>query len=588
MSKTGQTSQSISLAASKRLPIYDKDINVLQCTGSYRISDLSNWLDNLPTMQPGRVSAELYQTIPEVGRLKIKASSKLVMMEKIRPYLKNCIEAQRATLQNQPILLPDQQVKTAAVNQAIQRHANLCYATIAADLLEEGKTLFSKKQNALELSTALHRAIEGYGMQLYRSQTLYIKPPAKLWDEMNACYLIAEEQDLHSDLIHSAAGGTLSKLTIAQVFCRNMLLAAAQTEQLRQIDQHSLFAQIKDWCKEGVIEKTSHDSERCFAIDLSSNRGPTELQKLDFNDVDSIRYLDISRVLEQVRELKSSKENKLLGQHILDHLLRLWEQHPERLEKRYSADGNLEVAVGLKSAHYQIAGKKTFDDFLSQINSAARAAHFHDAPTSDQVDVWSDAFDADKESILFDKGAPLAYQSWDDLETPTTQEAAIPGMTIYQVPIQDRSTRGFALTWRDEVTKEVQTGELLITQTADQASWSAGVIRWAQQQKKFCRLGVQVIASNLQACSVKYIPVSGDEGPPMRGLIAQSPHKQQTPLIILPPSPFREGQKVRLSLLSGNSTLLLESTELCSGCISIFAYRDLGEATDKNSEDDEW
>ena len=581
----------VSHAAAKRIPAPPNDLSVLQNSGSNRVKDLENWLMTLPATQASRISTELYQVLPEISRLKIKPVSKLEMLELVHPYLVNCIETLKAGLQNQPLLLPEKQVKTAAINQALQRHANIGYATVAVELLNEGKSLF-KKHQLQEMGIALHRAIDGYGMQLYRSLALYIRPPATLWNEMNACYLIAEEHNIHRDILNRQSADTLGQLTITQVYARNLLLAAAQTQQLRQIDQDVLFGQLNTWCRHGELSTICNESENSFAIDLSSNKGPSQPRKLDFKDVSSVRYLNAQKILEYIKEDYKSDKSSLFGDHIIHHLLRQWEQHPERLERRVTVSGNMELVIGLKASHFHIAGHREFEEFNQGLELKSESAEYFSEDTSDRKDVWHGAYDAEKESTLYDPGESLEFDGWGEIREDNTEkkeEDPDQGLNVHLLPIQDQSPSGCSLLWKDSANNELQTGELILTRLAGNRNWQAGIIRWVQQQKTSCRLGIQLLGENLSASSAKLIPVTGDYGPPMRALQLEDPaDTDSTGKIILPPSPFKEGQKISLNNGDKHRTLLLEKTIVCSGSLSVFQFRALEEIPDESDSDDQW
>ena len=565
------------------------------CDGS-RDSSVKAWVRSLPLTQLQFVSGLLYQALPDISRFQTNAGNRIQILENLRNPTLQSIEGLTQTFLNQPLILPEPAVKTATIAQALQKHMINGYLVAIRDLSSQSNA------NTDLLTLAIHRAITGISLLLLRYYQLYVPVSGQLWTELHSLYQLALQLELTENTVVDEYLHLQHCPTITLTYTRALLLACARPNQLRQdeilstfeaLDELSVLAQLQD------TQSGNHDN--LFAVELNSNRPPLYRSRFSDNGESLLLELNTVQICKKLNELSSasnadsegnSLRNELqLTPALTAHLIQAWNLLAQRNFDRQQSQGALDVAVGLSTIHYHIAGKMIFTHFLNRTSAPQSmetiAAIFqkrgvnlkNDDQKKSGDDPWDDAFDI--------SGTPLESKSvaTDSIELAIKkqeEEAFKDAYPIYHVPLIDTSAGGYCIEWRDEIPSQVKAGELLGLRDPLRNRWSLGVVRWANQTRGATQLGIQILAAHVTAVGLAIIHKTGDTSEYLRALeIPPLKAINQPATLITNSVSFREYSKARIYKRTpaepegGQYNIQLTRRLFATGVFSQFTYRDL-------------
>jgi hypothetical protein len=174
-----------------RLKLPDQDLQFLT-TGSDQPKKLQAWVDELPLMNMGETSRQLYQFIQELNRLQLDSRVRFQLLEVVRPVILHVCQALGKHYLNQSVVLPDKARRVASLAQSLQGHLASGYKIVAV----RGMRKIRDKDARSTVTVAIHRAISALTDTLLRSYQLYFPTPRHLWLEMHQLYLLAERNGL--------------------------------------------------------------------------------------------------------------------------------------------------------------------------------------------------------------------------------------------------------------------------------------------------------------------------------------------------------------------------------------------------------
>lgn len=579
----------------ERLNVPSQDLAALTfCAGS-KEQQVQAWVDALPLTHINHLSALLYKAVPEVGRLKTDSGTRLIILEKLRPAVQQCILGLSRHFLNQPLILPEAARKTATVAQALQKHMSNAYLAAARDLCREGK----RAEHAAQQALAIHRALTGLGLLLLRSYQLYIPVSGQLWTELHTLYEVAELLELTEHPIDDPLPNHLQIKTISQAYLRLMLLACAKPNQMRQDEVLATYNALEMLVSQAkLLPHNPVQKDNLFAIQLSGNRPPQYKSRLPGNLGTSVRELNTSQLTRTLQEhaRQSTGEGGALRNELkltaalTEHLLQAWSILALRSFERRESSGQVQVTVGLTNLHFHLSGKLPFNLFLNQANNVhsdeANAEIFQKRGIQlkplkvGEDDPWGNAFDV--------AGTTLAGKDLPTLNIETTirkqQQQDYQGShPVYNVPVVDVSPGGYCLEWQGEIPSQVKAGELLGIRDEGRPKWSVGVVRWVQQTKGATQMGVQMLAPQAIPLGIAVVHKTGGFSEYLRALELPALKAVNQPVTLLTNSvSFREYGKARLFLPPSQEgdepqekTVQLTRRVFATGAFSQFTYRNL-------------
>ncbi len=550
---------------------------------SNRASRVAAWAAQLPATQISHTSVLLYQALPEVARLDTAPSSRLDILEHLRPYVQQCIQGLAQSFLNQPLIMPPEAMKTAVIAQALQKHMSNGYCQTIADLLHKRPNGELKPEEEQLMIHALHRAITGMGLQYYRNAQIYTQVSSQLWLEINTLYLIAE----HLQLLQKSWADPLLKnqtvCTIEQCFQRALLLACSRPNQLRQQEVSDVYDALESWSKFTSLAPANSNPNNLFTLDLDSSFPPNYKSQWQEKPLPvQLRELNFSPLLDNLNkqgEQGGADQDIIdipsnLNQRLLSHLIASWGSEHQREQPRRISNGILEVALGLTNVHFHLAQQLPFEQYMREFGQQKRGlgSHFTANEMPGTEDPWADAFDAEKgHAPLGNFGANTRAQHAN--KGPTAKNEKYP---TYQVQMCDASPGGYCLDWRQKIPPQARAGELIALREPRRHQWSLGVIRWVKQHKGTSQLGIQLIAQQARAVAAQQLQKTGEDNVFMRAFMSMKAGVELDRQALLTAAvPFQAQNKVNLNDSGNSSTVQLTHLEYGTSSLCLFRYRHL-------------
>ena len=586
----------------QQLNVPSQDLAQLSFCDGMRESSVKAWVHSLPLTQTQFVSGLLYQALPDISRFQTNPGNRIQILEHLRSPTLQSIEGLTQAFLNQPLILPDPAVKTATIAQALQKHMINGYLVAIRDLANQSNA------NTDLLSLAIHRAITGISLLLVRYYQLYVPISGQLWTELHSLYQLA----LHFEITENHVTDNYLHLqhcpTIALTYIRTLLLACARPNQLRQdeilatfeaLDELSVLAQLQD------TQSGNHDN--LFAVALNSNRPPLYRSRFTIDDDNLLLELNTAQICRKLNEINTiatpdsdgaTLRNELqLTPALTAHLIQAWNLLAQRNFDRQQSQGALDVAVGLSTIHYHLAGKTIFTHFLNRTNTPQSIHGIesifqkrgvtlkNDNQKKSSNDPWEDAFD-----ISDAAGKHVATDGIESEIRKQEEDEYKDAYPIYHVPLIDTSAGGYCIEWRDEIPSQVKAGELLGLRDPVRNRWCLGVVRWANQTKGATQLGIQILAAHVTAVGLAIIHKTGDSSEYLRALeIPPLKAINQPATLITNAVSFREYSKARIYRRTnsdnegGQHNIQLTRRLFATGVFSQFTYRDLAGPKPKDS-----
>lgn len=593
-----------------RLIVPNQDLAQLSFCGGSKDSHVNTWVHNLPMTRINFVSGLLYQAVPEIGRLKASADTRLAILESLRPSVQQCIQGLSRQFLNQPLILPDPARKTATVAQALQKHMSNAYLVAVRDLCLSGKQINNDSQSRQAL--AIHRALSGLGLQLLRSYQLYTPIAGQLWVEIHTLYQIASLLNLIELPVWEPLPHHQHANTIHHAYLRLLLLACAKPNQMRQDEVLATYYALENLSPLAQLQHHNPEQrDNLFAVMLDSNRAPVYKSRLSFEDFKgNVRELNTSQLAKYLREQasqpataadeNSNLRNALnLSPALTDHLVNAWNILAQRSFERQDISGTIEVAVGLSNLHFHICDQQPFSVFLNQTKTFGdgnaekifqkRGIQLKPSKSTEEEDPWGDVMD------LGDIGnVGLPTFNIESAMRKKEQQDYQGSHPTHKVPLLDASPGGYCLEWQDEIPNLVRAGELVGLREEGRQKWGVGVIRWIQQAKNTTLLGIQVLAPQATPLGVAIVHKNGGFSEYLRALQLPALKAINQPATLITNAvSFGEYNKVRVfrppegETQQSETTIQLNRRVFSTGAFSQFSFREIASMKpDSNVKDD--
>jgi len=551
------------------------------CDASPR--ELKRWIAGLPKANIGETARQLYQGLIELNQLITPADNRLQLLELLRPEVHFvCNHLERHFL-NQSIVLDERPRKVANLCQALQSHLASGYKQIIVEELPR----FAKERPQL-LTVALQRASYSLCAPLVRASQLYCPVPEGLWLELHQLHRLARQHGLQRVQVRDGLARNGQSLSQEQVYIGALLLGCARCNQLRQNSIARLAEALEHWSTLACLQPA--DEPHSLFVIAPQLDGPPRYKSL-FGEAElhHLLGLDPHELVDAIKEYLLLPPQELathrlqvpegMSLELLQHLASAWGDIAERTFQRNPGRGNLTLCIGMSALHFNLAGRRSFSDLL-QHPEVTRSAQFGPGGPKSGPDIWSSAFDAQRESH-WEPGMPL-----EDIQYKSATKNGVPAVEdksesypSYELPIINHSPGGYCLSWPREVPAQLQAGELLGIQDAADQPWSVAVVRWIRQVRGGgTQMGIELVAPHAQPCGVQLVRKSEQNSQYLRALLLPEIRVISRPATLITPRlPFQESHKVQINHNGEETRAILSRKQAGSGSFSQFEYRVLGE-----------
>lgn len=566
-----------------RLKLPEQDLQYLTI-GSDQPKKLQAWVAELPLMNMGETSRQLYQFIQELNRFQVPTPQRFQLLEIIRPVVLLVCRALGKHYLNQALVLPDKARRVASLAQALQTHLAAGYKLAAV----RGIRRLNERDGKALVASSIHRAITAQTDNLVRSYQLYFPTPRHLWLELHQLFLLAEMHRLDQVEVADPDFAAIETSTIEEAYGRALLLSTAKPNQLRQQEIALLYRATEEWSSLIDIKPAGADDD-LFVFDMQTDRPPTYRTHASVAAENS-RYIDS-------RELVAELSAAIAGQpregffvpdgipdNLLVHLQQAWGALAERSFRRVGQTGPIDICLGLSALHSHLSGGMDFEKMIrggelqilaqgaTENPFLAGRAKSSGGPADD--DPWSKAFDGGGHKMSEDmmdaidiSGITSRLQQAQD-----SQSGAKPTLEHFTCQKINSSPGGYCLEWVGASPAALRTGELVGVRELGQNEWAIGVVRWVKQlAHQGAQFGAELLAPRATPAAARALRKTGDSGNFMRALLLPALHAIGQPATLLVPTVgFQAGGKV--DMVAGNESQRVTFHRKVNGTASFGQY----------------
>ncbi|MCP5325383.1 MAG: hypothetical protein H7A09_03515 [Oceanospirillaceae bacterium] len=555
------------------------------------------WVNELPMANVGAAAKQLFDAIRELNVTHQPSLKRFKMLELMRSRIYTICDVLSKRYITQSAALSDNDIRVANLAQTLQSNLATGYKhVILAELQQQ-----HKDANSLKLLTfSIHRAITEIAQNILRNYQLYYQPPSNTWLEAHQMYYLAETRGLLTHSIKDSQCSLVSTSTIKDIYCRLLLLGCAKPNQLRQQDMAALYQATELWASRVRIVK-ENDPHSLFSFSFYRDTPPNYKKLQQEAPSHSMRGLDTHVLVHALSKHLQNEEGAVtvpagLNETVITHVMHTWGVMVERSFRRASTQGEIQVGMGMISAHYFAAGEKSFPYLLKEWSPQAIERKKAQKTPGKGSDVWAKSFDAgqsyapESDSIEFDAGAFFNKHKKNEPEPDTGPKGHVETGNIINT-----SPGGYCLTL-DNTTSVVQAGELVILREPRMPHWSLGIIRWLRTMRENgIQLGIEMLAPKVTPVGIRILNKTGENGELLRGLIMPAlPAAGQTETLIAPILPFKVGSKIEVHYNGDIQRALLNKRLNYSRSFAQYEFRGLTqvgietEAPSRQKDDDEF
>lgn len=506
-------------------------------------AQVDEWLINLSLHNMAEISKQVRTTVVEIAHFATDETTRLSLMESVRVAVSNLINSLGKHYLNQSLVLDNKGISIAALVQQLLGYTFATYHAIAERLLSSSsqKKGFGKlfgKLDQKNATLAIHRAITSLHDLICETDLLYLPAFGNSWKNLHQLYIKARDAKL-LDAVHGDPNFQyVEKLSIKHVYFRAVLMSISRTNSLRQKEIKKLNGFSEFWCSLLVDNKTPSPND-LFLVDLDSDKPPMYITT-DMKLSPNLIYIDAKKLLVHLKGLKTGQatllhqsEKHLHHTSLIDYISKSIEEPLERNNSRHPFQGKLQIAIGLLSVHYHVAGKKQFDkvinlkQLLKEESSSdilmEKASHF----MGDTV-----SFHQDEEKVSIDKKL----------------------LATGEVNILDISPGGYRVEWLGASPQALKTGEIICLKEDDNNPWQVGIIRWVQQKpNEGADFGIEVLATKANVCGVQPSRPEDGRSDFLRGiLLPEVKSLNRAATLITPNYHFKSGHRIRIRVGSSD------------------------------------
>ncbi len=534
---------------------------------------LAEWVAQLPMANTIESSGLLHRAVTEVGRLSTDPSTRMALLEVVRPPLHYiCARLDRTSSH-----AAGAGEGHAQLAQALQTELSSGYKRIVADLLDVDVSVVDKDL----VGQAIHRSLSDISRTLVRAAQFYSTVPKRTWYEINHLFHLAERLDITAQSFADEENLSGALLSIADTYLRIALFATTQPNQLRPPQISMVFNALEHWTPEVGMGPVRDDT--MFAVDLEAD-APPAYRDLGLHDGEHVRGLRTDVLVYSLEAYLAEIASDIpvpdyVEAELLRHLVHAWGVLKKRSFRRSPASGLLKVCVGLRSVHYFASGGVEFAEQIGTTEALLKREinPFLDdgTPTASRrpADVWNDAFDvrggripenpniADPTRILV---AGLKKSPQEPLEVR---------YPCYDAEIVDTSPVGYCVQWKSPTQTQLISGELIAVREAQDPRWVLAAIRWIRHQDTI-QIGVELLSPRAIPVAIRPLQKRAGHSEPQRALLLPAIESIAQPaMLITPRLPFRESQKIHIQRQGIHATAQLMRRVHMTESFTQFTFR---------------
>lgn len=303
---------------------------------------VQQWVDELPLLNVAHSVSALKEALDLLNQEPLSDKERLKLLEIYRVPVETVFKSfDRSNLRHIPLSPEERQQVVADMGKLCQTLAG-GYKLVVQHGFDNGVEL---KKDASVLM-ALRRAIEALSLSMMHAFRMYAPVPMFACMEINQLFYFAEQSGVQ-DVACAAHKKDKNAPSVSQLYKQIMLLAITDPYRLSEGEADKVFTLLEKYTSDCIIssDTTAHEGEGFFCIDLDADSTPVKFSKDAVARGEVMRIIDARPVMEKISS--ADEETDELTNKISPHL----QAKDLQRKKRYTADGNIKLAVGVEDIH---------------------------------------------------------------------------------------------------------------------------------------------------------------------------------------------------------------------------------------------
>ena len=569
-----------------------------------RPSELSDWLKAQPAINLQSTAPLLLDLLQKYNRRLMPPEARLKALSHLKPAIESVLKLLREKYQD----------KSLPLTEKARGHSDMClqfldelscgYKITVTQMVTEK---IDHDTNAQFFTTTLYSAVDQLGQLLLENYSLYRPLLKGLWGELHRLYLLAEQNNVHNQVLPNGKTEPNPLATIQHAYLRTALLALTQPNHLMPGDVATIYEYLGKWtagCR--LIKKTGTAAEAGdIVIDLADERPPAiATGYARFRPVNG-RFLDIIKLRAKLEGISNSIEEKQkarvhdvtlniaerLQRDLLIRLNETWRGRAEReSDRREDGESQISLCVGLDAAHHFTNGEQDYNPERDELYIHRPQQKNEDEGLS-LLAVNETPWDLDPSTSKTSDGLNQTRLSRFEIQTDvweTTHDSNIhvrdkreATWAHFQMGPwlrMNQSKGGMSLKRLPESQSRVRVGSLVAYLDHNATKiWKIGILRWLQDsQEKSFNVGVMTLAQSGIPVAIRAIGGAGAGGEYFRSLLVRSVLSDaKTATLLVPASIYDIGTQLVLNLQTELKYVRLTKMVETTSSFSLFEYKEI-------------
>jgi hypothetical protein len=518
----------------------------------------TKWCDSLPLADTATTAKMLFLALTELNKTSLKPEDKFAIAEMIRRPLYSTTVGLRKHYINHSNSLAKQKLMVAELAQTLQTEITHIYKTIFEEITN-GKSSFDPKYNRI-IEVSLYRIIYFFLRRLFRSYQLYNQIEPGLWREIHLIYHIACQLKTQKNAIGTQYTVENFPVTVENCYKEILILAATNPYQWRHLEQEAIMAALNYWVDHAIIRQFNNDfkSRGVYLFNPTKDSGPISPQlSQDSIDTQSLilelneQAAKTSLISERIEFSAQDGSEYSLSLACFNKLIHDWTKEVKPKDLRVLTTGSTRATFGINATYYNINNRKK-SDLKKEIHTN------------------------------------LNYLQADEEENKPESKIVGEVFPVHICFMHDQSPGGYQIMHYSEVHPIIHAGDIVglkkVKPNQDPSTWEIGEIRWLQYRSaEKLSIGIRKLSNNPLPVNVYLLRNDQSRQDTLFHCILLG----ETPQIITPMLPFKQGQKILLEKTLTNKIIVLEKQISTSGTFKIFEYKEMvanNDHQEKNSD----
>lgn len=514
-------------------------------------SDLTTWSDGLLHLELGEAAKQIFTTLLELRSLHIDDFTRFSILELIQENLSHILTSLEQHYLSNSLLDTKRDQQIADLVLELKAHHALVYYEIfkrTHHTLETTKfSIFDfngkKKLNQLRKQSAF-LTLDKFTHLLYSLQLLYLDTPKLFWCSAYTIFHTAHKLEFDTEHVNLLLNAESPINTVEKAFSQLILASILNNHKLRQAEMRDLIQFIKYWTDLIKISEVS-DQHSQYTFNYFSDQSPKFFFKNEYFDKESY-YININMLISYIdstlqpnARYYSTLEERNFSNVLKHHIQATLDPNNIRQSPRFSDEGNIELALGITSAHFFLSSARHFKETL-------------------QIEDHSQTQTPSLSHLIADKEIQLS--------TRTHEQRFNAEITkIYSTGIVNHSDHGYCLNWHESTPRYMRAGEFILTRENAQSPWNGAIIRWLKNNnEQSVEFGVELFSKKM--CPVAVCIPKPNSQPIYHPAILIAEDQSRYSIILPSGQIFTEDQnlllrldKTEIKMFLTRSTLLTQS-----------------------------